>query len=148
MSDRITGLLLLLATAWYGTIAWNIPTSFFSDPLGSRAFPLFVTALLGPLALYLTLRRPTERVVWPARASWPPLLVATLIFVFYALALPTLGFFVANTLVFASLGLIFGARLWQAAVSGVVASATLYLLFGVLLDLYLPTGTWLERWFG
>jgi putative tricarboxylic transport membrane protein len=148
MSDRITGLVLLLATIWYGTIAWNIPTSFFSDPLGSRAFPLFVALLLAPLTLYLTLRRRTERIVWPDRGTWPVLLVATAIFVFYAISLPTLGFFISNTLVFAGLGMVFGARLGQAVVAGVVASGSLYVIFGLLLDLYLPTGSWLERWFG
>jgi putative tricarboxylic transport membrane protein len=148
MSDRLTGLVLLVATLWYGTIAWNIPKSFFSDPLGSRAFPLFVAFMLAPLALYLILRRPTESVVWPARRSWPPLLVATGLFVFYAYALPALGFFLANSLVFAGFALLFGARAWQAATSAVVASGVLYVVFGVLLDLYLPTGSVFKAWFG
>lgn len=148
MSDRVSALVLLAVGVWYGLLALQIRDSFFSDPLGSRAFPLFVAALLIPLAAILLIRTPRERVVWPPRRSLPPLLVSTALFIVYALALPWLGFFVANTLVFAGLGLVFGARRWRAAVAGVVASVALYLLFSVALDLYLPVGRLLEGWFG
>ncbi len=53
MTDRITGVVLLAFTAWYGVTAWGIQRGFFSDPLGSRPFPLAVAILLAPLALYV-----------------------------------------------------------------------------------------------
>jgi putative tricarboxylic transport membrane protein len=147
MSDRLTGVILLVVSSWYGYLAFNIKNSFFSDPLGSRAFPIVVAALLVPLAITLIIRAP-KRVVWPAKSSYPPLLYATGLFIAYAVLLPWAGFAIANTLIFAGIALIFGAKLRQAAVAAVVASGVLYLIFAVALDLYLPTGRLLEGWFG
>jgi putative tricarboxylic transport membrane protein len=148
MSDRLSALVLLSVGLWYGALALQIRNSFFSDPLGSKAFPIFVAILLIALSAIALLRTPRERVVWPPRASFAPLVVSLALFVAYAYALPYLGFFAANTLVFAGLGLVFGARLWKAAVAGVVASLALYVLFAVALDLYLPVGRLFEGWFG
>lgn len=147
MSNRLAGLLLLAVSSWYGYLAFNIKNSFFSDPLGSRAFPILIAALLLPLTLMLILRRP-KPVVWPVRASHPPLLYAGGLFVAYAVLLPWAGFAIANTLIFAGFALLFGARIQQAAVAAVVASGVLYLIFSLALDLYLPTGRLLEGWFG
>jgi putative tricarboxylic transport membrane protein len=147
MSDRLTGLVLLVVSAWYGYLAFNIKNSFFSDPLGSRAFPIVVASLLVPLAVLLIVRQP-KPVVWPRRASYPPLLYATGLFIGYAYLLPWLGFALANTLIFAGIAMIFGAQLRQATLAAVVASGVLYLIFSVALDLYLPTGRLLEGWFG
>jgi putative tricarboxylic transport membrane protein len=147
MSNRLTGLFLLVVSSWYGYLAFNIKNSFFSDPLGSRAFPIVVASLLVPLAIILILRQP-KPVVWPGRVSYPPLLYAIGLFIAYAVLLPWFGFAIANTLIFAGIALIFGARPGQAALAAVVASGVLYLIFAVALDLYLPTGRLLEGWFG
>lgn len=146
MSDRIAGLVLAAFTLWYGTIAFNIRNSFFSDPLGSRAFPVFVALFLAPLALYLLVRRTGDRPDWAARGSWPSLLATLAIFVGYALLMEPLGFVVANVFVFAALAYVFGAPRLRGAVAAVVATGVMYVLFGVLLDLYIPFGEVFEGW--
>lgn len=148
MSDRITGLLLLAFTTWYGVTAWYIPKSFFSDPLGSRAFPLAVAIFLVPLALYLLLRRVPHTSVWPGRASWPALLSTLAVFALYSLTMEPLGFIASTTLSFFLFALVFRAPPVRGLVAAVVATGVLYVLFGVLLELYLPIGRVFEGWFG
>lgn len=146
MSDRIAGLVLASFVLWYGVIAFGIRNSFFSDPLGSRAFPIFVAVFLAPLALYLLIRRTGDRAEWAPRGSWPSLVATLAIFVAYALLMEPLGFVVANVFVFAALAYVFGAPRLRGAVAAVVATGVMYVLFGVLLDLYIPFGELFEGW--
>jgi putative tricarboxylic transport membrane protein len=147
MSDRLTGTLLLAFTAWYGVTAWSIQPSFFSDPLGSRAFPLAVAIFLAPLALYLLVRRPAGAIVWPERALWPTLIVTLAAFLVYSVMMEPFGFIVANVVVFTILALVFRAPPVKGAIAAVVATLVLYVLFGWILELYLPTGELFEGWF-
>lgn len=146
MSDRIAGLVLAAFVAWYGATALTIQNSFFSDPLGSRAFPVLVAVFMAPLAAYLLFRKTGDRVEWAPRGSWPSLLSALAIFVAYALLMEPLGFLVANVFVFTALAYVFGAPRVRGAVAALVATGVMYVLFGVLLDLYIPFGEVFERW--
>lgn len=146
MTDRLTGLLLLAFAVWFGVLGWNLPRSFFSDPTGSRAFPLGVAALLAPLALALILRPSRTAVAWAPRGTWPLLGVMLLTLVAYALVLEPLGFLLATVLAFTALALVFRAPPTRAVVASVVATVTLYALFGWVLELYLPDGALVERW--
>ena len=147
MSDRITGLLLLAFTAWYGATAWGIQRGFFSDPLGSRPFPLAVAILLAPLALYLVVRPGASRVAWPGRDLWPALAATLAAFLLYSVMMEPFGFIVSNVVVFFVLALVFRAPPLKGVVAAVVATLALYVLFGWLLELYLPTGELFEGWF-
>jgi putative tricarboxylic transport membrane protein len=147
MIDRLAGLALLLFSVWFGVLAWNLPRSFFSDPTGSRAFPLALAVALTLLALYLLARPSYERVVWPERAVWPGLGITVAALVVYALLLEPLGFVVATVVVFTALALVFRARLPKAALAAVVTTVALYALFGIALELYLPTGEAFEGFF-
>jgi len=147
MTDRITGVVLLAFTAWYGVTAWGIQRSFFSDPLGSRPFPLAVAILLAPLALYLILRPSPVRVTWPTRGLWLVLAITLGAFLLYSVMMEPFGFIVSNTVVFFILALVFQAKPVKGLVAAVVATLALYVLFGWLLELYLPTGELFEGWF-
>ncbi|CAN5712536.1 tripartite tricarboxylate transporter TctB family protein [soil metagenome] len=147
MTDRLSGLVLLAFSLWFGVLAWNLPRSFFSDPTGSRAFPLALAVLLTLLALHLLLRPSHTLVVWPDRAAWPALGITIVTLIAYALLLEPLGFVVATVIVFTALALVFRAALPKAAVAAVGATVALYLLFGIVLELYLPTGEAFEGWF-
>jgi putative tricarboxylic transport membrane protein len=148
MSDRLSGIFLFVLVVWYGFVAWGIESSFFSDPVGSRAFPLGIAIFLAPLALYLLFRSTSDTTVWPARNTWPSLLIALAAFVAYALMLQPLGFFLATIIAFTVLALVFGAQPGRALVASVVATVALYGLFSWALDLYLPMGDLFERWWG
>ena len=147
MSDRITGVVLLAFTAWYGVTAWGIQRGFFSDPLGSRPFPLAVAILLAPLALYLVVRPSGALVVWPARRLWPALGFTLAAFLLYSLMMEPFGFIVSNVAAFYLMALVFRAPPGKGIVAAVVATVALYVLFGRLLELYLPTGELFEGWF-
>lgn len=147
MADRITGVVLLVFTAWYGVTAWGIQRGFFSDPLGSRPFPLAVAILLAPLALYLVVRPSQVPVVWPVRNLWPALGITLGAFILFSLMMEPFGFIVSNVVVFFILSLVFRATPVKGLVAAVVATLALYVLFGWLLELYLPTGELFEGWF-
>jgi putative tricarboxylic transport membrane protein len=148
MTDRLSGAVLLAFTAWYGLIAWTIPRGFFSDPLGSRAFPLAVAIFLAPLALYLIFRRPGGPVAWTDRGAWPVMMVALIAFLAYSFMMEPFGFIVSNVVVFTILALVFRAPPLKGVVAAVAATLVLYVLFGWILELYLPTGELFEGWFG
>lgn len=136
MSDRIAGALLLVISLWYVATASSYGTSY-GDPLGPSAFPRIVgvPAILFSLSL----------LVWPdPDPAWErgrPLLrqaaaVATLIG--YALLLERLGFVLATFLAVAALGLLMRAPPARAALSALVMSPVLFVIFDRLLGLPLP----------
>jgi putative tricarboxylic transport membrane protein len=146
VTDRITGLVLLAFALWFGVMAWRLPTSFFSDPVGSRTFPLVVAAFLAPLAVYLMLRPTALTVAWPSRPVRSALFGALLTLIIYALLLEPLGFIPATILAFTALALAFQAPPLRGLLAAAIVTVVLYFMFGQLLELYLPAGEWLERW--
>lgn len=148
MTDRLSGLVLLLFAIWFGISAWRLPQSFFSDPVGSRTFPLMVAFFLAPLAIYLMFRPSSGRVAWPPRESWPSLVVTVVTLLVYAWLLKPLGFLLSTFLAFTALALVFRAPLLRALLASLIATVALYGLFDRLLALYLPTGELFGRWFG
>lgn len=144
MSDRITGIVLLLLALAYGLEAWGFSATFYTDPLGARAFPLAIAVFLIPLALFLV-ARPKFAARWPGLPAWPPLVVVLVTFILYAALLEPLGFLIATTLVFGVFALLFRVSAWRGLIAGVLFSAGLYALFVWGLSLYLPVGDLLER---
>lgn len=144
MSDRITGVALLLVALAYGIEAWGFRATFYTDPLGARAFPLAIAVFLAPLAMFL-IGRPQFAAKWPDLPAWPPLVVVLATFVGYALLLEPLGFFIATSLVFVVFALLYRISAWRGLVAGALFSAGLYALFVWGLSLYLPVGDLLER---
>lgn len=147
MTDRVTGLTLFAFSVWFGILAWRLPASIFSDPVGSRVFPLAVAALLAPLALFLVWRPTPVSGHWPARRVWPSLLISLVTLIAYATMLAPLGFIVATIISFQLLALMFGAPFWKGLLASVITTLVLYVLFGQLLELYLPTGRLFQGWF-
>ncbi|ADI13269.1 tripartite tricarboxylate transporter TctB family protein [Truepera radiovictrix] len=144
MSDRVAALLLLLLALFFGLEALSYRAGDFTDALGARAFPLAVTALLVPSALYLLLRPQPDK-PWPPAPVWGVLGVAVATFIAYALLLEPLGFIFATTLFFVVFGAFFAAPWWRSALAGLAFSAALYAIFVWALDLYLPVGGLFER---
>lgn len=147
MTDRVSGAALLVFAVWFGVVAWRLPPSFFSDPVGSRVFPLAVAVFLAPLALFLIWRPTPVSGNWPARRVWPSLLICLVTLIAYATLLAPLGFIVATIISFQLLALVFGAPFWKGLLASVITTMVLYVLFGQLLELYLPPGRLLQGWF-
>lgn len=147
MTDRVSGSVLLVFSIWFGVLAWQLPVSFFGDPVGSRAFPLAVAILLAPLALYLLWRPSPVESHWPGHGIWPSLLVSLAALVAYAWMLEPLGFILATVIAFQVLALVFQAPFWKGLLASAVTTLVLFVLFGRLLGLYLPDGTIFRGWF-
>lgn len=134
----VPGALLLLALV-YGIAARRYTVSFVADPLGPRAAPWLLGALLALLAIVL-LVRPGPAPAWPGSAALKRVVVATTALAAYALLLEPLGFVLSTTLFITALARIAGGQVIQGALAGLGFSTALYYLFVFALELDLPIG--------
>lgn len=140
MYVRLFAGIWLLVCAFLAVTAWSFQAPFSYDPVGPRAYPLLLLALMGSGALWLLLK--------PKGDSTPPiswflarkvaLCVAALLA--YALLFEPLGFILSTALAGFTLGVLFNGRLGLSAISGVLMGLLLYGLFDYLLDVPLPLG--------
>jgi putative tricarboxylic transport membrane protein len=143
MSDRIfAGIWIALCIAGL-FIGWQIQSEYSYEPVGPRPFPLAIIGLMLLCAVLLMLRHP-DVVEWPHRQTLQRLLVLVITLALYAWAFEWLGFPLATTLLTASIGLLFGATIPAALISGVVMGGVLFYAFDRLLDVTLPLGVWLS----
>lgn len=136
MIDRIVGAAIFMIAASAFWIARDYEAAF-GDPLGPAAFPCAVAVVMAVLSLGLIFRPDPNPEVQSATALMHQ--AATLaVLIGYVLALEPLGFPLSTALATSGLSLLFGARLWKAAVTGVVAGLALFTIFDRLLGLPLP----------
>lgn len=138
MSDRLTGLVLLLLAVAYGVTASGYE-AMIGDPLGPAVFLIVLAIPLGLFALYLIVR-PDREPAWPRGPALLKQVLALVAFVAYAYLLEPLGFVVSTFLAVVVLGWLLGARLPEAGAAGVGIAVVLFVLFDTLLGLPLPAG--------
>lgn len=139
MTDRITGLVLLIFAIIYGFGATRLKVGFGSDPLGPKAFPLMLAIILGLVAIAIMIRTdPNPK--WITRAGWINFVIVPISFILYAYLLVPIGFILATTLETAFVSQRFGAKLLPALITGLISSLVLYALFVFALGLPLPIG--------
>lgn len=147
MVDRILGLLCLslaVAMAW---AAHGYAAEISYEPVGPRAFPTLLAAVLGLAGLWLALR--------PARTAAPaagaasggdhgglalPLVLTVGAMLAYALLFQWLGFVLATALMTLPVGRSFGGRPLPLLATGLGLGLGLFFLFDKLFDVILPTG--------
>lgn len=139
MTDRITGILLILLAITYFIIGSAYETELLADPLGPKSFPMLLGALLAVFSLYL-LFRPDPEPRWHGWVQWRRQIVAVAALVIYGLVLETIGFIISSVLASGFLAWLMGARRLQALLVGIGASVLLYFTFNNFLGLPLPTG--------
>jgi len=139
LTDRVTGVFLLLFAMWYGYHTTLFKVSFMVDPVGPRAFPLILAILMGFLSLYLIIK-PDPSPVWPGSATWIRIGLITLTFIIYAYLMVPIGFVLATTFEVMALALIFRGPPIKSFIGAFLLSSALFGLFDILLDLSLPTG--------
>lgn len=140
MSDRILGAACLATAAGMAWAAQGYAAAISYEPVGPRAFPLLLAALLATGGLWLALK-PTLRGATPYRGV--PLRATALVAVsvgLYALLFEWLGFALATAAMAVPLGLVFGSSLRASLATGAGLGLALYFLFDKALDVVLPTG--------
>ena len=125
-----------------GFIAWesrSFTVRFVTDPLGPKALPLFVAAMLAIAGVYV-LARPAADPAWPERQTWRKIIITVVMFVVYAVLLDPLGFFLPTATSVFVLMLLFGGTPVRSGIAAVLFAGFLQALFGYVLGLTLPVG--------
>jgi putative tricarboxylic transport membrane protein len=139
MYDRIlAGTLLLLS----GLVAWaalSLDVPFQYEPLGPKAFPVILAALLAIAALWL-MYRPSKNDWHPNAAVLAKLAGGLCLMVLYAVLFESAGFIVATFLVGSLFSWLFGETPLRAAGYALVMSLGSYFLLKDLLQLNVPAG--------
>ncbi len=127
-SDRIFGLVVIAVALAYIASALQIETSFLSDPVGPKTFPLIVggVAILSALVMIV---RPDGDPTWPDGRTALHLALALAALIGYAFALKPLGFLLPTAIVAAVLSYQITPRATTAALTGLGLSLGLYVMF-------------------
>lgn len=134
ISDRIFGLVVLMVSLAFIAGATQIQTSFLSDPVGPKAFPMLVGAISGLCGLVLMIR-PDPDPDWAKGRTLIALIVAVAVLVAYAYSLKPLGFVIPTAITAAVLSYQISPRIRPAAFAGIGLSVGLFVLFKYALDL-------------
>ena len=140
-SDRALGLVgLVLASlmVWRATL---IQESFIQDPLGPKAFPFVIAAVIA-LASLAIIVKPDAEAQWPPLAKLLEIGFAVAVMVLYAQMLPVAGFVVATAVAGAYLSWRLDATPLRATIAGILISVGIYLIFHLVLGLNLARGPW------
>jgi len=138
-SDRIAGGLLVALGA---LVAWEARTfrvAFLTDPVGPRALPLLVAALLAGGGLVLLLR-PSPGRPWPEGGALVRVGAAALVFALYSMLLEPIGFALTTPLAVSALGILFRGPPLRTLITGISVTVILWLLFALALGIPLPGG--------
>lgn len=133
-SDRIFGLVILFVALGYIASATQIQTSFLSDPVGPKAFPMLVGGVAAISALVLIFK-PDPDPNWPVLRTFGAILVAVIVLVIYAYSLKPLGFIIPTVFAAGILSYQISPRAVPAAITGVGLSIGLFFLFKYALGL-------------
>ena len=140
MYDRIfAGTLLLLS----GLVAWaaaQFDVPFQYEPLGPKAFPLIISALLAIAACWLLIKPGVNR--WkPASSVLLKLAGALGLMYLYASLYEPAGFIIATTVVGGMFSWLFGEKPLKAGLYALTMSVLSFFLLTSLLQLNVPAGS-------
>lgn len=141
MSDRIMGLFGLLFAAIMLWATGQIEESFIQDPLGPKAFPLLIAALIAISSVFMIIR-PDANASWPSLKKWLEIIITVGVMVAYGAILPELGFLLSSVLMASFMIQRLGGTLSQSVVAGTITSLGIYLVFAFGLQLSLAKGPW------
>lgn len=139
MYDRLFGAVWLLLCAGLAVIAWGFQAPFSYDPVGPRAYPLLLLALMVAGSAWMILR-PSHIEHLLSRHQSLRALICVVCLLAYALLFEPLGFIISTAFAGFALGLLFGGQVRACAIAGALMGMLLYGLFDLLLDVPLPLG--------
>ncbi len=133
-SDRIFGVVVILSALAYIASALQLQTSFLSDPLGSKSFPIMlggVAVLCGLIMVF----RPDAEPEWPGIGAIAKLAISVVTMICYAYALKPMGFIVPTALAAGVLSYLIAPRPIFAVLAGLGLSVGLFFIFKYALGL-------------
>lgn len=133
-SDRIFGLVVVMVALGYILSATQIPTTFLSDPVGSKTFPFLVGGIMVICGIYVMIK-PDPDPDWPALRTFGALAITIVVLVAYAYALKPVGFLIPTALAAGILSYQISPRPMPAVLTGVGLSGGLFVLFKFALGL-------------
>jgi putative tricarboxylic transport membrane protein len=138
-SDRILGGIFVAVAAAMAAAASRYVSDISYEPVGPRAFPLLLAALIGIAGAWIAIR-PSPHSAAVAAGRLRALVHCVLAVLVYALLFQWLGFTLATALMAVAVGMAFGGTWRQSLAGGVGLGLGLWVLFDVVLDVVLPTG--------
>jgi putative tricarboxylic transport membrane protein len=141
-SDRIFGLVVLCVALAFIASAFQVQTSFLSDPVGPKSFPILIGSVAAICSLVMILR-PDPEPGWPGMRTFAALGIAVAVLVVYAYALKPLGFIIPTLIGASILSFQIHPRPLPALLAGAGLSVGLFGLFKFVLGLGLiafPSG--------
>lgn len=139
MSDRVLGLFCLVIAGVVFWQSYDMVPAFSYEPLGPRAFPLLIGALLALCGLVLVIKNQFIAPRLP-QDTYSKVLLLFAYVLGYALLFQPLGFVIATILMVFLLGKLFGGRTGPLLLSAVLMAGSLYWLFDRVMDVVLPAG--------
>ena len=127
-SDRVFGLVVILAALAFIACALQLQTSFLSDPMGPKAFPvgLGIVAMLCGGVMVL---KPDEEADWPGPVAIVKSAISIGVMAAYADALKPLGFLIPTTLAAGVLSYLITPRVTFNILAGIGLAVGLFILF-------------------
>lgn len=135
-SDRVFGLVVILGALAFIAGAFQIQTSFMSDPVGSKTFPILL-GVGGLICGAVMVLRPDPEPDWPHLGTIYHIGIAVVTMVAYAYALKPLGFLLPTAVCAGVLSYQISPRLTPAVLTGIGLSAGLFAIFKFALGLNL-----------
>ncbi|WP_226503228.1 tripartite tricarboxylate transporter TctB family protein [Pseudomonas sp. MWU16-30317] len=142
--QRLFALAMLLVCLVLAVMAWPYQAAFSYEPVGPRAYPLLMLALLGVSFLYM-LVRPTaivhsEDEPQLDRPTLSKIALCTVLLLVFAGLFEPLGFVLSSILIGIPMARLYGGRWLPSVVIITLMSVALYWLFDRVMDVPLPLG--------
>lgn len=135
-SDRIFGLVCLTISLLYIAASFQIQTSFLSDPVGPKAFPILIGAVAAICSAFIVIK-PDPDPAWPKIRIFGALAIAVIALIAYSYLLKPLGFIMPTALVAGILSYQINPKKITAIAAGLGLSIGLYFIFKFALGLSL-----------
>ena len=144
LAQRVFASALLLVCAGLAAMAWPYQAAFSYEPVGPRAFPLLMLALMG-LGLTYMIFRPSPVVHSEDdpkldRETLTKIGLCIVLLLIFVGTFEPLGFSLSSILVGIPLARLYGGRWLPSSVIISLVSVGLYLLFDKAMDVPLPLG--------
>lgn len=133
-SDRVFGLVATAVALAYIASATQAQSSFLTDPVGPKGFPILIGIVWAISGIIMVLR-PDKEPDWPVRRTFISLAFAVIVLIGYAYALKPLGFLLPTAVAAGILSYQISPKPKHATLAGVGLSVGLFIIFKFALGL-------------